>query len=215
MFQIVDAAVPSKIAVQSDSPEISALGSSQFETMGLSLSRRRLGRGRIQRRRHRAPGSPGAGTAGRVVIYKGGAKTDGVADLTLNGQTLDDQFGAAVAFAGDLNGDGHSDLAVGAPLRDASGPDAGRVSIYFGGPAADGTADLAIDGISPGSHFGSTVAGAGDVNSTARPISLIGPGWTSDTATYLFLGEPSWMERPISRSTKKAPSVRRSRARAT
>ena len=67
------------------------------------------------------------------MIYKGGAKTDGVADLTLNGQTLDDQFGAAVAFAGDLNGDGHSDLAVGAPLRDASGPDAGRVSIYFEG----------------------------------------------------------------------------------
>jgi len=45
-----------------------------------------------------------------------------------------DQFGASVANAGDVNGDGLDDLLVGAPGRDSVGQDAGCVYLFLGGP---------------------------------------------------------------------------------
>lgn len=49
-----------------------------------------------------------------------------------------DRFGNSLA-AGDFDGDGHDDLAVGAPFEDlgASGIDAGEVSVLYGGTSVD------------------------------------------------------------------------------
>jgi len=142
-------------------------------------------------------GSPGDGArgaeAGRAFVYFGGASADGLPDLVLDGTSAGDHFGAAVAGAGDVNGDGFDDLLVGAPGADASGADAGRVSVYFGAAAPDATAAAALSGAKAGDRFGAAVAGAGHVNGDRFADFAIGaPGNDAAGAesgrAYLFLG---------------------------
>ena len=92
--------------------------------------------------------------AGRVYVYWGGPQADARPDLVLTGETAGDCFGATVAKAGDVNGDGFVDLLVGAPFDDAAGTDAGRVYVYFGGPEVDAIPDLTLDGPTAGGDFG-------------------------------------------------------------
>ena len=82
----------------------------------------------------------------------------------------DDKFGAALAAAGDLDGDGVGDLLVGAPWDDDAGYVAGAVWVLYM------NADLTVKGhakVTPGdagfgdvsvSQFGSSVCVLGDVN---------------------------------------------------
>jgi hypothetical protein len=44
-------------------------------------------------------------------------------------------FGSSVATAGDVNGDGYSDVLVGAPQYDNGQANEGRVYLYYGGAA--------------------------------------------------------------------------------
>src|SRR5439155_1612578 len=62
------------------------------------------------------------------------------------GAAAGDRFGSSVSSAGDVNGDGYADVIVGAPFNDAGGADAGRAYVYYGGPGADGVADLTLEG---------------------------------------------------------------------
>src|SRR5262245_30453910 len=73
----------------------------------------------------------GAGTA-QVRVWFGGSSPNPVPDLALA------RSYASVAGAGDVDGDGIDDFAVGAP-NDAGGS---RVSIYLGGVAVDAVEDL-------------------------------------------------------------------------
>ena len=59
----------------------------------------------------------GGSNAGRAYVYFGGPGMDAVADVTLTGAAAGDIFGFAVGTAGDVNGDGHDDVVVGAPYR--------------------------------------------------------------------------------------------------
>jgi len=73
-------------------------------------------------------------------------------------------FGAAVASAGDVNGDGYADVIVGA--NGDGGTRAGRAHLFLGGPsgldAFPSTTLESPDG--PGGRFGWSVASAGDVD---------------------------------------------------
>ncbi|MFC7194192.1 integrin alpha [Halosimplex aquaticum] len=60
------------------------------------------------------------------------------ADATLYGEGVNDTAGLSVANAGDVNGDGVSDLIVGAPRNSSVAPNAGAAYIVYG-PAAPGT----------------------------------------------------------------------------
>ncbi len=112
-----------------------------------------------------APLNDAAGAdAGRAYVYYGSPDADATADLTLTGAAAGDNFGMAMAGAGDVNGDGFADIVVGAWLNDAGGADAGRAYVYYGGLTPDSTPDLTLTGAAAGDNFGDSVAGLGDVN---------------------------------------------------
>ena len=83
---------------------------------------------------------------------------------TGEGNQTEAWFGFSVSSAGDLNGDGYSDVVVGATQYDATLMDEGRVSIYYGGSGAMSATATTIDGGLPGIRFGYSVSAAGDLN---------------------------------------------------
>ena len=80
---------------------------------------------------------------------------------------MSDGFGQAAVGLGDLNGDGHADLGVGAYGVDDGGSNAGAVYAFFGpvtGGASAATADLKLVGAAASDILGVYLPGAGDVN---------------------------------------------------
>ncbi|HEV8323216.1 MAG TPA: VCBS repeat-containing protein [Myxococcota bacterium] len=137
-----------------------------------------------------SPSDDGAGmNAGRVDIYMGATTFNTTADGTLTG-IAGDNLGQSVAAAGDVNGDGYSDLVVGAFNNDSAGVDAGAAYVYLGGPGAtfDASADGALLGPSAGANFGFSVASAGDVNADGFDDLIVG-GYQANVA-YVYFGGP-------------------------
>jgi hypothetical protein len=140
-------------------------------------------------------GQSPSGTTGRAYVYFGGPAPDAVADLTLSGDHADDRFGASVAPAGDMNGDGFADMIVGAPGNDAAGTDAGSAYVFLGGQASDAIADIVLTG-EAGDHFGLSVASARDMNGDGYSDVVIGAPISSAAGTlsgraYVYLGGPT------------------------
>jgi hypothetical protein len=90
------------------------------------------------------------------------------------GDTTSDQFGAAVAFVGDVDADGFEDFAAGAPLADVPSSNAGMLRVFSGRTL------LALHtwrGTASNQRFGTAVAGAGDLDGDAHDDVLVGaPG---------------------------------------
>ena len=101
----------------------------------------------------------------------------------------DMQFGAAVAAAGDVDGNGYGDIIVGAPRERGT---AGNVYVYFMGVDTTGTigviGDVIIAGLSTGSAygFGTSVTGAADLDHCGAPDIVAGE--PSTNTVYVFSG---------------------------
>ncbi|MBK6876377.1 MAG: FG-GAP repeat protein [Ignavibacteria bacterium] len=99
------------------------------------------------------------GETGRAYIYYGGSSMNNAVDLTLNGEN--GHFGSWTA-AGDMNGDGYSDVIIGAYRYGSD--DRGKVYLYHGGNPMNNSPDLIFLGKESGSLLGNTLAGVGDLN---------------------------------------------------
>ena len=88
-------------------------------------------------------------------------------------------FGAAVANAGDVNGDGYDDLVVGATYGKPA-----RAYVFLGGPLgvqATPWATFVGDDPTGADEFGATVAGVGDVDGDGFADVVVGaPHWQTD-----------------------------------
>ncbi|MEO7082148.1 MAG: integrin alpha, partial [Flavobacteriales bacterium] len=87
------------------------------------------------------------------------------ADWTAESNQAAAHFGQSVSSAGDVNGDGYSDVIIGAPEYDNGETDEGRAYVYFG--SANGlisASPWSAEGNSIGALFGTAVSSAGDVN---------------------------------------------------
>ena len=122
---------------------------------------------------------------GRAYIYYGGASMNNIADVILTGEELE-YFGSSVSSAGDVNGDGYSDVFVGAHTYNGTG----RAYIYFGGTAMNDVADVTMTGVATGNWFGNSVSFAGDINGDGYSDLIVGASrYNDDTGrAYLYHG---------------------------
>jgi hypothetical protein len=106
-------------------------------------------------------------STGRVYVHSG---KDGSRLLTLTGEGPGEGFGTSASSAGDLDGDGHADLAVGAWQYAAAAPSGGRIYVHSG---KDGRLLRTITCRIPGDTLGFDSVGIGDVNGDGQHDLLI------------------------------------------
>ncbi len=149
-----------------------------------------------------APGTQGQG--GQVFVYLGGPS--GLSSSPATTLTGDQYalFGAAIAGACDVNGDGYADIIVGAAGTSMNSDNPpyppGQAFVYFGGPSGITSAnvmELTINTPTDGNAFGASVACAGDVGGTGYAGVIVGApashatdagGQGSGGAAYVFFG---------------------------
>ena len=117
---------------------------------------------------------------GQVFVYHGAAV--GLANYPAwiaESNQVNAQLGASVATAGDVNGDGYSDVIVGAPFFDNGEVDEGWALVYHGSPGGIPTTPAwTIEGSQGGAYLGMSVGTAGDVNGDGFADVVVGaPGF--------------------------------------
>jgi MYXO-CTERM domain-containing protein len=135
---------------------------------------------------------------GRAFVYLGSASglSMGPAWTAESNQALAG-FGISVASAGDVNGDGYSDVIVGASTFGNGEMNEGRAFVYLG--AASGlstTAAWTAESNQAVAFFGSSVASAGDVNGDGYGDVIVGAsffdnGETEEGRAFVHLGAAS------------------------
>ena len=125
-----------------------------------------------------------------------GSMSLGSADFQFTGESSDDAAGYGTDGAGDVNGDGHPDLLIGAYGDDVGGSDAGAMYVVLGPVTASfvlSGAHAKLTGEAASDWVGVRVAGVGDVNGDGFDDVMTGArqndaGGTDAGAAYLALG---------------------------
>ena len=140
-------------------------------------------------------GAPNSSNGGETFAYYGSAT--GLSpnpDWTVESDQLVARFGKSVATAGDVNGDGYSDVIIGADHYSNGQANEGRAYVYRG--SANGlifTPDWITEGEQAQACFGQSVASAGDVNGDGFSDVIVGAwafddGQTTEGRTFVYYG---------------------------
>lgn len=98
----------------------------------------------------------------------------GNAATTLQANQSEAWFGFAVSSAGDIDGDGYSDVVVGAPHYDLGQPDEGAAFVYFGSATGLGQSATILQGNQANAQMGYAVASGGDINKDGYSDIIVG-----------------------------------------
>lgn len=162
-----------------------------------------------------SPNPDGSGLAGTVAVVFGAITApspvqisglNGSNGFTISGLSGSDRFGLSVSAAGDVNGDGISDLIAAAYKADTTaGAEAGAAYVMYGktGPFAstfslsslNGANGFRITGAAAGELAGRSVSRAGDVDGDGIGDFLVGASGAAVNgagagAAYLIFGQP-------------------------
>lgn len=111
-------------------------------------------------------------STGRVYVHSG---KDGHRLFAFTGETPGEGFGTSASVAGDVDGDGHADLIVGAWQYSGAAIGGGRAYLYSG---RDGRLMKTFTCRTPGDTFGFDAVNLGDVDGDGTIDFLITSGWS-------------------------------------
>ncbi|KAA6436649.1 T9SS type A sorting domain-containing protein [Dyadobacter flavalbus] len=137
---------------------------------------------------------------GAALVYKGSANGIIKDAVILESNQNEAQFGSAVASAGDVNGDGYSDLIIGARNYDNGQANEGTAFVYLGSAAGISTdASSKLESNQADAGLGNAVASAGDVNGDGYSDVIVGAnsfdnGQKDEGAVYVFHGGGSGID---------------------
>ncbi|MBI5787414.1 MAG: FG-GAP repeat protein [Candidatus Schekmanbacteria bacterium] len=131
------------------------------------------------------------------------------ADVSFIGEDKNDRVGGVMAYAGDVNGDGYDDFLIGAPLKNAKGPESGQVYLFLGRaigliPNMDlSRADATFIGEDRDNTAGNALGFIGDLNGDGLSDFIIAAENNSETGKsagkcYLFWGKEKGWRKDIS-----------------
>jgi len=109
---------------------------------------------------------------GRIYVHSSSA---GKRLFSIGGERGGEGFGIGAADAGDVDGDGRADLAIGVWRHSGAAEAGGRVVVYSG---ASGEPLRTITCSVPNDTFGFDTAGAGDVDGDGVVDLLVASGWS-------------------------------------
>ena len=143
--------------------------------------------------------------AGRSYLFYGSATpawSNSAPDASFDGVSQDDKSGVAMGSAGDIDGDGVDDIAIGAPTANYNGAaDSGAVYVFVNSPAGsfslgDAAAILypeAQGGTRSDVHLGRSLAAVGDIDQDGHNDLVVGAkksdqNGANSGALYLYFG---------------------------
>jgi hypothetical protein len=103
------------------------------------------------------------GSSGAAYLYLGSDSPDKEFKVTGG---IYHNLGYGVSGLGDINGDGYDDFVVGTNKN--------KAYIYLGGVTPDNIADLELEGLTTGEHFGKRCSGIGDINNDGFDDFIVG-----------------------------------------
>ena len=103
------------------------------------------------------------------------------------------QFGFSVSSAGDVNGDGFSDVIIGAPTYDHGQTDEGRAYVFHGSfSGIPAVANRIKESNQTNAQFGYSVAGVGDIHGDGYCDVAVGaPYWSDAGGVWIYRGSES------------------------